>query len=560
MLGFVFMLMQNFSFMKVPVYMRRILDEICGQNQLSVIKSNILRLLLFTLLLAVSLFLMRKLIIGVSRKIEYQFREKIFKKLLSLDYLFFQNNETGDLISRCTNDLNHVRTLLGPGVMYIPDSLSRLILFLPVLIGLSGSLMLIIGLIMLSVILLIVFLLPLLRPIFSQIQETMGSISNFVWQSISGISTIKYYTAEGTEINRFKDLNELYIKKHMAMVKLRGFLRPFFFFTFSLSELVILLVGGKQVINGQMTIGELLQFNIMVSLLTFPVLSLGWIMALIQQGLSALVRINYILDQPEKDKNGQRSLPPGKCEYSIRNLTYKYPGHTEEVLKNVNMEIKSGMVIGITGEVGSGKSTLLNIISGLIKPSLGQVYVNGVDILDIQQRTIFEKVSMVSQDPFLFSKTVAENIALGFPEMSIETVEQAVENAGLTKDIKSFPEGLNQEIGERGITLSVGQRQRVAIARALSKCAPILILDDPLSNIDARTETTILNNLRLLDCYVTLIIVSQRISGLKFSDIIYVFKDGMIKEEGNHTQLMRKRGYYSRLASLQQMEMELKER
>lgn len=558
MVGFVFMLMQNFSYMKVPKYIRVILDEIGGQNRGSVIWNNIFYIFIYTVVLAVSLFLMRKLIIGVSRKIEYEFREKIYHKLLSMDYLFFQRNETGDLMSRCTNDLNSVRTLLGPGVMYIPNSLSRLVLFLPVLIGLSGSLMLILGGIMIFLVIIIVTLLPLMRPLFLQIQEAMGTMNNRVWQVISGITSIKQYTAEDIEIERFKDFNEEYIKKQMAVVKLQELLRPLFFFVFSISELVILWVGGKQVINGQMTMGELLQFNIMISYLTFPILALGWMMTLIQQGISALGRINYILHEEVEDGDNKKHLDSDEPEFLIQNLTYRYPGHSGDVLKNINLSIKPGQVIGITGPVGSGKSTLLNILTGLIRPERGQVFVDGTDICDIAPRSLYDKIAVVSQSPFLFSKSVAENIALGPDEIPLEAIQKAAEDAGLSKDIEAFHGGLSQVVGERGITLSGGQKQRVAIARALSKCAPILVLDDPLSNVDARTEAGILQNLEKLRCFGTLIIVSHRISVLRTTDIVHVFENGTIVECGRHGSLVRrKNGIYARLAKLQQMEMEL---
>jgi ATP-binding cassette subfamily B protein len=558
LVGFFFMLVQNYGYLKVPQYIRVILDEIGSLNRGSVIKANIVYALIFTAILAVSLFLMRKLIIGVSRKIEYQLRESIYHKLLSVDYLFFQQNETGDLMSRCTNDLNHVRTLLGPGVMYIPNSLSRLFLFLPVLIGLSGTLMLIIGFIMVFLILLIVALMPLLRPLFQQIQEAMGTMNNRVWQVISGISTIKRHTAEETEIRRFEDLNEEYVKKQMAVVRLQQFLRPLFVFVFSITELVILWVGGRQVISGQMTIGELLQFNIMISQLVFPILALGWIMSLMQQGISAMARINYILHQPEEDRGEKKQLPDGELDIRVEDLTYGFPGFSGEVLKNVNMEIKPGQTVGITGSVGSGKSTLLNILTGLVKPGPGQVFINGIDICEIDPLSLYGRIGVVAQDPFLFSRTVAENIALGPEEMSMEVIEKAAENAGLLKDIQGFHDGFDQEIGERGITLSGGQKQRVAIARALSKCSALLVMDDPLSNIDARTEARILESLKCRHCYRALIVVSHRVSVLKNADVIYVIEDGTVVEKGSHRSLVRRKsGTYARLAKLQKMEVEL---
>lgn len=555
-LGFFFMLVQNFAYMKVPRFMREMLDEISGQNRAGVIWKNIWLILIFTAVLAVSLFLMRKLIIGVSRKIEYQLRKRIFHKLLSLDYLFYQENETGDLMSRCTNDLNHVRTLLGPGVMYIPNSLSRVVFFLPVLIALNGTLMLIMAAIMMLLVVAILLLLPLLRPLFKSIQEAMGTMNNRVWQTISGISAIKQFTAEESEISRFEDLNKTYIKKQMAVVRIQEALRPLFIFVFSITELVILWIGGKHIIAGTMTIGELLQFNILISYLTFPILALGWMMSLMQQGISALGRVNHILDHPEEDRESKAKLDTTDPVIRVENLDYNYPGHDEPAVKDINITITPGKTIGITGPVGCGKTTLLNVITGLLKPKRGMVFVNGTDICDVDLEDFYSKVAVVSQEPFLFSRTVSENIGLGPREIPIETIKNAAENAGLGKDVKAFHDGYDQAIGERGITLSGGQKQRVAIARALVQCAPILVMDDPLSNVDARTEERILCNLKSHHCYRTLILVSHRISVLKITDAVYVMDEGRIVESGNHDGLMEQDGLYAKLARTQQMEME----
>jgi ATP-binding cassette subfamily B multidrug efflux pump len=556
--GFLFMLLYNYSLMKIPVFIRAVVDEVGKQNRPEIIYGNFLKIFLFTMLVVVSLFLMRKLIISVSRKIEYLLREKIFNKLMCLGYIFYRQNETGDLVSRCTNDLNDVRTLLGPGVMYIPNSLSRLILFLPVLIGLSGSLMSIILVMLLFLVILIVVLIPRMRPLFRKIQELAAKISNRTWQVISGISTIKLNNLEQIEIDRFKELNRDYIKKHMAVVKFREGLWPFFMFVFSLTELVILLVGGRQVIAGQLTIGELFQFTIMISALTFPILSLGWIMSLMQQGISAMGRINYILDQPEEECKNLQKLVAGDLDFEIKNLDYAYPDAEQNTLENINLTVKQGQTIGITGMIGSGKSTLLMVMTGMLKPEPGSVFLNGIDVRSLNPESIYDKISIVSQNPFLFSRTIAANIALGVDaELDQEDIEAAARNAGLEMDVKTFPDRYEQVVGERGITLSGGQKQRVAIARALCRQTPALVLDDPMSNIDARTEEKILNNLKSLNHNQTLIIVSHRISALKNSDKIYVLDKGKIVEKGNHAALMRKKGLYSRLALMQQLEKQL---
>ncbi len=553
-LGFFFMVVQNYSMMRTPEFVRNILDEIAGMNRMEAIRSNILIALGYIAIMSVSLFLMRRLIIGVSRKIEYLVRRDLYHRLLSLDYLFFQRHETGDLVSRFTNDLNDVRVLLGPGVMYIPNSLSRVLLFLPVLVQLSGLMMGIMGIMLGLLVILIITLLPRLRPLYRRIQEAMGAMNNRVWQAITGISTIKQYCIEPIEIQRFSDLNEDYVRVQMAVVKLREFFWPFFVFLFTLTELVILLVGGHLVVKGEMTFGELLQFSIMIAYLTFPVLSLGWVMSLMQQGISAMTRINHVLNYPLLDRGKELPLTDTQISLSVRDLSYRYPGSENDALEGIDMDIHSGCTIGITGMVGSGKTTLLNILGGLLKPPAGTVTVNGKDILDIQPETLFQNVAVVSQEPFLFSRTVAENIALGLDEIDMTAIRDASRNAGLEGEIDSFPDGFEQLVGERGITLSGGQKQRVAIARALVKCAPVLLLDDPLSNIDARTEARILKNLKELKCYTLLILVSHRISALKHADIIYVMDGGKIVEHGTHRGLLKKEGLYARLAHLQRME------
>lgn len=547
------MLIQNYGMIKVPAYIRHILDEIGGQNRIRVIGENVIKTLVYTLVTAVSLFLMRRLIIGVSRKIEYCLRRDLYHKLLALDYDFFQQNETGDLVSRTTNDLDEVRTLAGPGIMYIPNSLSRLVLFLPVLIHLSGLMMAIMAVVLIILVVLIIILLPRLRPLQRKIQQTRGSLNNRVWQVITGIGTVKQYNLEETEIGRFRTLNEGYVKEQMAVIKFQEFLWPFFIFLFSLTELVILLVGGHLVVAGRMSLGELLQFNIMTGYLIFPVLSLGWVVSLLQQGISAMERINYILDFPVDERKQASKIGNQRLGFSLRNLNFRYPQSDQPVLKEINLEASPGQTIGITGQVGSGKSTLLNILTGILKPDPGQVFVNGHDIRNIDLESLYEKIAVVSQEPFLFSRTVAENITLGLDQSQLARVRDASRKAGLEKEIDSFPDGFDQVVGERGITLSGGQKQRMAIARALARCAPILILDDPLSHVDSRTESRILKNLKALDCYDLLILVSHRVSALRHADIIYVLEEGRIAEQGGHQELIRRKGIYSKLARMQQM-------
>lgn len=557
-LGFLFIFIQNFGLVRIPLLMKKMLDEIVGLNRIEIITDLSIRILVFTSIVAVSLYLMRKIIIGISRKIEYRIRNKLFSKLMSFEYDFFLKNETGDLSSRLTNDLNDVRTLLGPGIMYIPNSVSRIIIFLPVLAALNFSLIIKIIPFFIILVALILKIIPALRPKFKKIQETTAEINNMVWQTVSGISLIKQNTLEKIETERFGNLNRLYINVQMAMVKLRSVIRPLFIFLFSIIEIVILYFGGKSVIAGTMSIGELLQFNIMVSALTFPILSLGWIMSMFQLGISAMGRINMIIKRDSLVPHGKKELKGKFDGIETKQLDFKYPGNEKKTLKNISLNVKKGSVIGITGPVGSGKSTLLDIISGLLIVDEGQVFFNGMDMKNIRNGSVAGSLSVVPQNPFLFSGTVKENIGISLVNPDTDTVKRAAEVASVEKEIESFPEGYDQLIGERGISLSGGQRQRIAIARAVCKPSQLLLLDDPLSSVDSETESRIIQNLKMLSNgagsdFETVILVSHRISALKNCDRIYVLDSGSFTESGTHKELIKNRKYYYRMSEIQKL-------
>ncbi|HTO22679.1 MAG TPA: ABC transporter ATP-binding protein [Spirochaetia bacterium] len=552
--GFAFMLVQNYGAMRVPSYFQKIVDEITGANRPDVIWHLIVVACIYAAVAVISLYLMRRLIIGASRQVEYSLRERIYDRLLELDYSFYMAHETGDLVSRTTNDLDHVRTLLGPGIMYIPNSLSMFAFFFPVLFRLNAALMAVATGVMVAVIAFVFIVLPRLQPFFLRIQEATGKINSRVWQVVTGISTVKLHTMEQEEERRFGELNREFQGRNMAAARVQEFLWPTFIFIFSLTQLVVIFIGGRQVISGAMSLGQLLQFNVMVSTLTFPVLSLGWIMSLIQQGISAMGRINAILDGPVERRDDWKRLDQSAVSFEVNDLRFAYPGHEKPSLDGVRLSIRAGEFIGITGTIGSGKSTLVNVLTGLLRPPRGMVFVNGMDIRDIEPASLFGVIGIVSQSPFLFSRTLAQNIAMAREGAPQQDVRQAAELAGLGPDIASFPDGYGQMVGERGITLSGGQKQRTAIARALMKDSPVVILDDALSAVDARTESTIIENLRSLHGRKTVLIVSHRISPLKEADCIYVMDDGKIAEQGTHAQLVSRGGLYERLVRYQQME------
>jgi ATP-binding cassette subfamily B multidrug efflux pump len=568
-IGFSFMLVQNWAYSRVPLFIQRLLDEIVGTNQGSAILQHALFAVGFALVTGVCTYFMRRLITGASRHIEYELRDRLFRKLLGLGQDFYQQRATGDIISRCTNDLNDVRTLLGPGIMYVPNAISRLALFIPLLFSLHVTMTFVLIGVMTALIAINVLVIPRFRPLFRGVQEHVGAINDLAWQATTGITTVKLYSAEDAQVERFAARNRDYVRANMRVTRVRGVLWPVMLFVLGLMELVTLWFGGSAVINGEMSIGQLLQFTTMVGILTFPILSVGWVMSLMQQGVSAMERIeDILLAQPERRAGQIPTAAADGLEVTLRQVGYRHPGADSDAISGVDLQLVGGQVLGITGPVGSGKSTLVAVLAGMLRATAGEVLIDGRPLAELDLIAVRGRMACVPQEAFLFSMTVAENIAMGSEEpVDRDQVMRAAEAAAVATDIAAFPDGYEQIVGERGITLSGGQKQRVAIARALvrtlSGASDVLILDDALSSVDSDTETRILDALRALEARgespasdlrpVAIVVVSQRTSALRLADRILVMDRGSVAEAGSHDELVARGGIYARMAQLQQL-------
>ena len=553
--GMVLMTIHNYGYMKIPVYMRKIMEEVSGENRLNVVVENALYTLGYLIVTCFFMYHMRNFIISSSRKVEYDFRKDLFYKLMHLPLSFYRKEQTGDLVSRIINDLNDIRTMVGPGIMYIPNSLTRMLFFAPVMFTLSPKLMTAILIQMAVLIVIILIIMPRLRPFYRKVQESKSDINNEAWQLASGISTIKINTMERLKLGQFDKKNDQYMAVNLRLALIEQFTWPVFLLIFAMSEVIILLVGGSAIINGEMTKEELLQFTIMLGVLTFPIFSLGWVLSLLQQGISALERVKKIFLHETFDGERNKTLSNNPHHINIKGLTV-YDDEQNKVLDRINLEIKHGQMIGLTGKTGSGKTVLLECLLGLIRPNEGVITIDGIDISTIKIDSLYNEIGFVPQEPFLFSETIKNNIGLEEAQkVDFPRVKNSAKNADVAKDIQTFKKRYDEQIGERGITLSGGQKQRTALSRALYKReAMILILDDSLSSVDSETEENIINNLKKFQKKFTVIVVSHKISLLKIADKIHCLDKGKIVESGSHNQLMKKGGLYSKTAKLQELE------
>ncbi len=560
--GVTALIFHSYLLISIPVYVKKAINGLetgISSSELGMLSLSILGLALAA---AITLFFARWAIIGASRQIEMNLRNDFLAHIQKLTPRFYQQIKTGDLVLRFSSDIEQARLLMGPGIMYPSTTSFIMVLALYSMFSVDVSLAFTL-LIPITVLLVYVnFNTRKLHKFYRQAQECYSDLTAQVQENFSGIRVIKAYCQEEEEFNRFKEINDRYLDRNIAQIKMRGKLFPFMRFIGGLGIVLILWRGGLKVIDGNLRLGDLVQFTIYYQMLLWPIIALGWIINVIHRGTTSWRRLQSILTtEPEiTDSPHLAAGPPLEGEIEMNNVTFSYNEHEPPVLKDVSFKVKPGHTLAIVGPTGSGKTTIVNLLLHLYSIPPGSIFYDGRDINDIPLSKLWQSIAYVSQEVFLFSNTIRENILFGVTEpekVSDKEMIAAAERAQLHREIKDFPEGYDTQIGERGISLSGGQKQRTGIARALILNRPILILDDCLSSVDTQTEEAILKGLQDAIHQSSSIIISHRISTVKNADHIIVLDEGRIVEEGDHDFLIANKGLYTRIYKRQLLEESL---
>ena len=518
-------------------------------------------IVIFAFTRGLSLFAIRWFIISASRKVEFDLRDRLFSHLQSLDQGFYDNWKTGDLLARCTQDVERVRVLAGPIIMYSANTACMLLIALPLMISVSGWLTLLL-MVPLSLLTLSVRKIgPRVHDAVFKAQETLSDLSSLSQEDFAGIRVVKSFAQEEAESERFRKLSGDYVKDNLVVARIQAWMHPLVAGVNELSVMLLLVLGGYYLLegNGALTLGEFIKFAGYQFQLIWPMISIGWVVNQFHRASASVRRLEAILESKSNIVLPAEPVTPpaGKITgtISIRNLDFAYNG--KKILEDISIEAPAGHTIAITGRTGSGKSTLLKTLPRILPVDDGSIFIDGIDINRLPTGLLRRAIGYVPQESFLFSRTISGNIGFGIDAPKEEAVLSAARVSRLEKDIDQFPRGWEEQVGERGVTLSGGQKQRAALARALLVQPAILLLDDSLSSVDTQTEKEILTELRVATNSITTLVVAQRISSILHADRIYVLENGRIAEEGSHAELIETNGLYAETYRLQLLSDEL---
>ncbi len=561
LLGFLFVTVSNICSAIAPAFVGSAIDLLAGGSfSGGDIAIRIVALLILTAGSGYFMFLTRQQIIVASREIEYELRNDLLTTIQNLPLRYFQRTSTGDLMAHATNDISATREFLGPAIMYTANTATTFFFALGMMAYIS-PLITMFALLPLPLISYMTYRIgKKVHVHFREVQDHFAKLTAAAQENMSGVRVIRAYVREAYESSVFQVISKQYLQRNLQLARMQSLIMPAMIFLAGLSQILVLGVGGRQVISGEVSLGQLTQFFIYLNILIWPVIAVGWVTNLVQRASASMGRLGKIFDEHQDiTDSAQTDTHIQKLQGAIefRNVRFRYSDLLPEVLSNVSFTVPAGATVGVVGKTGSGKSSLVNLLPRLFDVSEGSVLIDGHDVRSIPLATLRQSISVVPQESFLFSASISENILFGAPAASMDDVIEAASLAQLHNDVKDFPEGYNTMVGERGITLSGGQKQRTAIARAVIRRPSILIFDDSLSAIDTQTEERILHGLQSVMSGRTSIIIAHRISTVKNADMIIVLDDGVVAESGTHESLMTLNGLYADMYKRQLLEEEI---
>lgn len=556
-LGLLLIVGTNFFQVISPYVLGRAIDAVAAAADFSDVLRYAGLLVLVALLAGITRFTHRKLLNGVSRRIENDLRIDFFDHLLRMDAPFFARHRTGDLMTRAVSDIGAVRQAIGPAIMYSINTISLTAMSLTVMLRISPKLTLFSLIPMTLMGPVTLYFGNLIHQRWTRIQDQLALLTTMVQENLNGVRIVRAYGQERAQEADFDVVSREYIRRNIQLARISAVFDPTLALLTGAGLLIVLLVGGRQVMNGALTIGELVAFNTYLVMLIWPMIAIGWVTNLFQRGGASYQRLQEIMtDQPLVAPPTEPIAVEVTGRIEFRNVTFRYPDTDRIVLHDVSFTIEAGQTAAIVGPTGSGKSTIVALLTRRYDPTSGEVLLDGVPLDRIAPEQLRAAIGIVPQDAFVFSETIADNIALGLPIGSPagEQIERVTQIARLAETVAEFPMGYQTRLGERGVNLSGGQRQRATLARALARDPRVLVLDDALSAVDTHTETEILEALQRVFMQRTSIIVSHRVTAVMNSDIIFVTESGRIVEQGTHRDLLTKRGLYASLLRRQLLE------